>query len=983
MVDWNNRSFRDMETSTGTEVDHHETLFGSPLSGPSARDNSTYRTASRGYDTTTQTATSGNDATTRTYNPNGRYPVAGNDGTVVGNGTASQSAGRVPYINPGDAGTSTGAQGTATGQPAPNDGVIRGRATYGIPAPGAIQATSPDRQNPQAQNPNDGVIRSRPVYGVPAPGAITATAPENQGQNPPIQQPGRPIYGGQQPPPGLFPNDNNTGPGTATNPGDTTGPWRPSPNQIGNQSTQPGVGNYPGRGGDAGAAGGGGMQIDQHTRDIINASLHKELSMSNYMGWSIIGGVAGSGPLPYLLDKAGAYKWGKVFADHSPLSMQLDDANAVVKREQNARTGAVTEQTTATAGAQGIEQEIATHRPTLDTYVSSTEGGLNAATTKVEEKLFSDKLDLLQRARQGQISLDEVKSAELPKGVTVPADGKFLSVEEATFLREQHALLETKAAYIAQGETAAGRLAASDAVLKQAGERVAALEGGASEFRFLGGKSLPFMGKKVPFADVQLPLGAATGDIPWKPQLASDANGFEKAVGGWRGDKWSNSIGEGLAVGAVALGGDYLVDKYMPNVLGLVGGHDQRTFSKRDYYLEMPMLAAAMILPKNTMTKIGATALTVGVNGMLNWGGSMLPGALGQGPPGEYSKLMAPNWVDGFGMAAAWMMPAKSPAARLGLVGGAWALGRGADFLNNVVGIPVPFMSKMDSASIYNDDLKKAVESDKPTSHSSFEHIVATGKKLGMENEAALGLVTNDFMNAHAKDANPMEQWHGTAALSTAEGDFWLERGTKIEPTAHNATGRILAGRGLDMGGFALSAYRTAAGDLINAQNRGIKDNLPSGEIDELKKSTKSVEDRINAIYGPHDIQGCYNDLKDAYRQDISSMTHYQVALKQQVDNLHTKDPRYIGKMVRDLVLLDLAVAGYKAEHGDGGGAQIMYAESQRYMKAAQQFDPQAPDLVQLQKISADLAKTVPNAEAAQYKNGFNNPFSVQKPNGG
>jgi hypothetical protein len=420
----------------------------------------------------------------------------------------------------------------------------------------------------------------------------------------------------------------------------------------------------------------------------------------------------------------------------------------------------------------------------------------------------------------------------------------------------------------------------------------------------------------------------------------------------------------------------------MPNILGLVGGHDQRTLNltKHDYYLEMPMLAAAMILPKNTMSKIGYTALTVGVNGLMNWGSSMLPGALGQGPPGEYSKLMQPNWVDAFGMAAAWMMPAKTPMARLGAVGAAWLLGRGVDAWHNVAGLPFPLMGNMDMAAGLNDDLKAAVANDKPTSHSSFEDIVSKGKRLGMENEAALGLVANDFANLHSKDASPMEYWHGTAAISTAQADFWVERGTKIEPTQHNATGRVLAGRGLDIGGFGLASYRTAAGDLINAQNRAINDKLPSDQVDELKKSTKSVEDRINAIYGPHDIQGCFNDLKAEYRQDISAMAHYQVSLKQQVDNLHTQDPRYIGKMVRDLVLVDLSLASYKAEHGDGGGAQILFTESQRYMKAAQQFDPKAPDLVELENISADLAKTVPGANAAQYQSRAKNPFGVQQP---
>ena len=1020
MVDWNHRSFREMETSTGTEVDHHESIFGAPLSDQTARDNSTYRTANSGYNTST---TGGYDATNRGYNPNGRYPQVGTDGTVTGNGTASQSAGRLPYNS-----LPTDNSGPSSSQPSPQaqggDGVIRSRSPYGIPAPGAISATAPDAQNPNQQRPQDtgvitgrspygipapgaiaatapdnqsgqqgqngqqrtgdnGVITGRSPYGIPAPGAISATAPENQGQQPPVVQPGRPVYGTPVPP-GLFPNDNNTGPGSPTNPGNTTGPWRPAPDQLpgAQQSTQPGVGNYQGQPGrDSGTGLASGQQVNQQTRDIINASLHQELSYSNYMGWSIIGGVAGSGPIPYLLDKAGAYKHGKFFADHSPLSMQLDDANGIVQRENNVRALSVKEQADAMAGVKTLEQEIATHQPKLDGYVSSTEAGLNSATTKVEEKLFGDKLDMLQRARRGEISLDEVKAAELPKGVDVPADGKYLSAEEATFLREQHGLYEKTAGFAEQGVRATKALEASDSVLKAAGEKVAALEGGASEFKFLGGKSLPFTGgKKVPFADVQLPEGAPVPEMPWKPQLASDANGFEKAVGGWRGDKWSNSIGEGLAVGAVALAGDYAVDKFAPNILGLVGGHDQRTFSKRDYYLEMPALAAAMILPKNTMSKIGWTATTVAVNGLMNWGGNLLPGALGQGPPGEYSKLMAPNWVDSFGMAAAWMMPAKSPMARLGAVGGAWALGRGADFLNNVVGVPVPFMGKMDLAAGYNDDLKAAVANDRPTSHSSFEDIVSKGKRLGMENEAAIGLITNDFMNQHSKDANPLEYWHGTAALSTAEGDFWVERGTKIEPSQHNDKGRMLAGRGLDMGGFGLEAYRTAAGDLINAQNRAIKDKLPGDQVDELKKSTKAVEDRINAIYGPHDIQGCFNDLKTEFRQNIGPMSHYQVALKQQVDNLHTKDPRYIGKMVRDLVLLDLSIASYQAEHGDGGSAQIMFTESQRYIKAAEQFDPKAPDLVELQKISAELAKTVPVANAAQYQSGAKNPFSVQQP---
>lgn len=264
------------------------------------------------------------------------------------------------------------------------------------------------------------------------------------------------------------------------------------------------------------------------------------------------------------------------------------------------------------------------------------------------------------------------------------------------------------------------------------------------------------------------------------------------------------------------------------------------------------------------------------------------------------------------------------------------------------------------------------------TTDKAFQQILARGVTPDAHDDSALVNAYVDYMKTHQSDGNAPTTLHTEAALETALANYLLQRGTIIDPTKEDSTGRILAGLNLDLGEHALGYLAVADKHLYDEQVLTKQSN--PGDLAELLKSRQYVQQEIKLIYGQHDIPGAITALKNAYKYHIIEMAHFQVDLARHVRALPVRNPGEImvaAKGCRDVALLDLAIAEYKAERGDGDGAEIMYKEGVNFLRTAARLDPSNVDIPDLQKASNKIGSEVTDAVKRQHNNWFNNPFGV------
>lgn len=866
---------------------------------------------------------------------------------------------------------------------------------------GEFQSTSPRRPSD-----SNAPITSRPPYGEVAPIAIEATRP-NQPVQPNVGTDGRAPYGVV--PPSAVPDNQGYNPNI---PGDP-GRWQPSPNQVGDNGQRFQA---------PGSSSSGVASVSPEQRAAIERSLKETLNQEAFLVDAALGGIIGSGPLPWALDKlatntgalnavdkVGQWKIGSqpvgrwltspgryYMENHSPLGMQIgaERLNGTeagrVKGEMLAdRTKLITDYKASTLPA-----EMRANSAAIKTTLAETTKILDdaAALPESAKHAYADKIRFLQdaQANRGAGIPKDLRPYMMDPAAAHPNGRQFLTSAEAEVLAKQRALSFQRADIVGQLDGIKTKLGSAEATLASVEQNVAALKNGGSKF--------PFWGRVAP------PLGAdgkaVAQTLAWEARLPPGSNRLERAAGEWRGNNWSNKIGEGLAIGAGILATDHFIDN-------VVFGNDQKAFAKRDYFLEGPAMAAGILIPKNPWVKVGTTVGLYGAAKIANWA---MPG---EGPSANYSMIMKPNYIEAIATGAAWMMPFKGPAKRGVALGTAWLLGRGANLANEgleAAGLPIipfvglepgiPGMGSGGKAIRLNESLMNTVKYDaKTTDHSTFQSMVTKGKDLGMENEGALMLQVADFMNAHRGDTDPVYRLHGTAGLNTAAGDYWMERGAKIVKTAHNKDGRILMDSKLDLGGQALQFYRPAAGSLIEAENH-LRDKGDTVKADEMATSRKYVEKQLDTIYGEHNIDKIFADLKSVntltvdsagkilsgtdnkpsaggYTQNINAMAHFHNDLKGQVDSMRTGDKRYLAKMCRDLALVQLAIADYKADKSDSASV-IMYSDALRYLQSAEQLDDKAPDAVKIRQIAETMRQKVQGSTGAQYDSKVNNPFGIQ-----
>jgi hypothetical protein len=267
-------------------------------------------------------------------------------------------------------------------------------------------------------------------------------------------------------------------------------------------------------------------------------------------------------------------------------------------------------------------------------------------------QLYQSKLALLKEARKniGQLDAAELDQVCLPPKKLTPVNGKFLTVAEHEFLSGQKQCFEQRRSFIQEFRSTATPIAQFRKDVGEMNASACMLKAGASTFDFWGTKR-----------------GA------WN--YAEGSNSAENIVKEWRSDKWCHKIGEGVAVGGAALAADWLGDRML--------GHEQNTFTRPSYYLEFPVVSAALLYPAGSMArKLAVTTAAVLVGKTLD---DTLPAAVG-----NCGELMRPNWIDAFGTSAAWTLPWSSSKARILGITGAWMAGRAGNIAAHLFHVPVP-----------------------------------------------------------------------------------------------------------------------------------------------------------------------------------------------------------------------------------------------------------------------------------------------------
>lgn len=759
---------------------------------------------------------------------------------------------------------------------------------------------------------------------------------------------------------------------------------------------------------------------DKQRTDVTN-SLKLQVNIDTYMLEGALGGVIGSGPVPFLMDRltmkpftmqrlgvyggAGALIGAGVGAiwdkdnvprdtligaglgagvsllSTNPVAKYWRDNHSPIEIEAQAKLAqgadfrkqfdtSNVELGKASKLAKELEGSLAAEAGTIQKWVTETEASLiKEEVGTLNHVLLSRRYNTLLDLRSNPCAVDAqfLQHSALGPGETTLGGGKLFTKAESELLIQRHAQYAEKGV---QEKLAVAAKEKVDAAVMQGSkidlEAKLIRTGKTSEFDFLG------LAKNKQNGD------GLRAPKPWENAAAGEeADILRRAGGRWRGAELRWKVGEGILVASSALALDYGIDKLM--------GTDQNTIPNQKYWLEGPAMAVAFCAPKmNTMMRVGVVATAIGLEKV---GIPYIMPSLEKSYPlmGEYSKVMQPNWIDAVGMSTAWMMPFKSQGARLKALGGAYAAGRVADIAVNYFDAPIPGIRRQDQFKDMYESLNSTVaKASGKFDHDTFKDLVKKGTDMGMENEGALVLTHNDFYTKHKNDADPMDKYHTGAALLTSLGNFWLARGVKYME-GHNDVGRLFAGKNIDMGGHAANFFFVADRDLKMAQDHAKTNGF---EVPEIADSRKMINERLKLIFGEHDIPELIKETKKDYGSYIDingkkpnasdgliSILKDMVAQTRTLPRISPGEKKVASKMCRDVALLSLAIASAKADKGDGAGAAMIYTDAARFLKAAKIMEPDHPDVKAMIDASQKIGPEVEAARNSQYKSKTNAPF--------
>lgn len=374
-------------------------------------------------------------------------------------------------------------------------------------------------------------------------------------------------------------------------------------------------------------------------------------------------------------------------------------------------------------------------------------------------------------------------------------------------------------------------------------------------------------------------------------------------------------------------------------------------------------------------------------------------------------------------LGGAFAVPTKDMRARALLVGGAWGAGR----LYNMMRGDTLADKAQDALDSLKEDKEERSFGSLSDSTNQFKK-VARGETFFLQGDK-IGLYKNDgnvkktgepvIQAQLASEIDRMKREWGqmppgdklqglrnVAILSTALGENRLDMGTRI--LKENKPVFALQGYGLDLGGDALMYLQMAKKEGVekakSMTQKLIADNpdgeYKSGEIADLDKFGQRINANMDKIYGKHDIDGAFDELKKFIpgNENTFGKTFLDNINNKIANNATSGDSKMVAKLFRDLAMSYMALASNKMDRGkDGGGAvdlmfgtdqgrQLPFGRSGKArgydgaldcLRAAKQLDPSNEDLAQLLVIAEKLANQAREKAAAQQADSTTNPLNV------
>lgn len=326
------------------------------------------------------------------------------------------------------------------------------------------------------------------------------------------------------------------------------------------------------------------------------------------------------------------------------------------------------------------------------------------------------------------------------------------------------------------------------------------------------------------------------------------------------------------------------------------------------------------------------------------------------GPPtGVFSPFARPSLPE-IGLATAGaMVPVADGRVKVALAAGGYMLGKAWNYLDakyELTGRTEPG---------YRDAAIAATEFDiQQPSDRSLSFAVEEMKKFADKNEAAASVIIRNWNMEHPKSlAIENERSAGVMMLGFAEA--MLEKGTRVDQEKFDKVGdRMLAGKDYDFGGQSAN-YFNAALDNLRAAEKLAKENkgraITGGVIDaayanDLSAAQSRANESLNRIYGAHDIDKVFAELKSSVDSHEKEMRQFGENLKEHGQLLTDRDPRYKAKIFRDLALLHLAYG--ERSISTNGERREHYDRALSYLDSSRLLDSKAPDLQAIFRIAAN-----------------------------
>ncbi|HEY9789381.1 MAG TPA: hypothetical protein V6D22_03210, partial [Candidatus Obscuribacterales bacterium] len=424
--------------------------------------------------------------------------------------------------------------------------------------------------------------------------------------------------------------------------------------------------------------------LDQRRADIIARSLYTQFNPMGYFGSGVIGGVLGGTYIPWLFDK-----WFKnpngLWREHfSPVQAEVDG-----KQQQSGIEKEKMSEAVKNYRIYAREERAARHA--VDESTETVKGAYNAANAELERLTHlppDDPQRTDSRILVQQEKVKEFAQAEDPRNVKIealksrvynkPEDmsvGKFLSQDDFAILQAHRQNWDDQI-------VAGNRKTGERGVYNGAREKVAGYD---KEINALNtdpkavkvGLFNGYTDAKGNVLGEKIMNGDLPPETPWWKSLGTKWNSVTATPEGIvKYDPWKAG-GQGAIAAGVVLGADALGD-WMFN-----GKNNYPDNAKIATSLaEGPVAAGFLILGSNPATKLGGAAASI-------LAGKGIDKLFGGSNNATYSEYLKPNpWEAGL-VGAAWMLPFRSPTARVAAVTTGWLLGKGANIAKDL-GVPIP-----------------------------------------------------------------------------------------------------------------------------------------------------------------------------------------------------------------------------------------------------------------------------------------------------